>query len=186
VTGSLLRIIAIAFSLGLDVFAVSVGVGVGGASFWQKVRIGAAFATAEVGMTVIGVGIGAVVDRWLGPVAGYLGYAALFGLGIYMVIEALRESDEHMDLSAGWGLFLASLSISLDSLGIGFSIVSLGVPLLEALAVIAVTTVLSTTAGLAFGRILGARVGESAGIVAGVVLALTGVVFAWLHYSGAG
>ena len=43
-----------------------------------------------------------------------------------MVIESLRETEAGgFDLSRGWGLFLGALSISVDSLGIGFSILYL-------------------------------------------------------------
>ncbi|HET6895880.1 MAG TPA: manganese efflux pump, partial [Candidatus Baltobacteraceae bacterium] len=118
----LVKIFVIAISLGLDVFAVGIGVGMRGASRAVKARIGAAFASAEVIMNLIGVGLGQVAGQFLGAVAGYIGFAALIGVGAYMVLEAVRESEEKvpLDMSRGWGLFIAALSISLDSLGIGF------------------------------------------------------------------
>jgi putative Mn2+ efflux pump MntP len=187
VSTAVFRVLLVALSLGLDVFAVSIGVGVRGVPVAQKVRIGLAFAAAEVGMTVIGVLIGSVVGKLLGEVAGYIGYAALIGVGIYMIVETLRDTGEAgFDLSKGWGLFLAALSISLDSLGIGFSIVYIGVPLPITLATIGVTSIVSTTAGLAFGKFLGARVEAQAGTFAGIVLILTGLLFAAQHYFGAG
>jgi putative Mn2+ efflux pump MntP len=98
------KVVFVAASLGLDVFAVSVGVGMRGMTTAQKIRIGLAFTTAEVSMTVIGVGIGNVAGRLIGDVAGYLGFAALVAVGSYMVIETLRESEAGgFDLSQGWG-----------------------------------------------------------------------------------
>lgn len=176
------RLALISVSLALDVFAVCVGVGMRGTDRRTKLRIGAAFATAEMTMTVIGAGLGAVVGRLLGSVAGYLGFAALVGIGIYMIVEAIKESGESVDLSQGWGLFIAALSISVDSLGIGFSILYIGSPLVISLMAIGVASVLSTTLGLAFGRVLGSRVEESAGIWAGVVLIATGLLFAAQKY----
>lgn len=181
------RVALVALSLGLDVFAVSIGVGVRGAPLAQKIRIGLAFATAEVGMSVIGVLLGAAAGKLLGEVAGYVGYAALVGVGIYMIVETMRDTGgEGFDLSKGWGLFLAALSVSLDSLGIGFSIVYIGVPLPITLAAIGVTSILSTSAGLAFGKFLGTRVEAQAGTFAGIVLILTGLLFAAQHYFGSG
>ncbi len=181
------RVALVALSLGLDVFAVSIGVGVKGAPVSRKIRIGLAFASAEVGMTILGVLIGAAAGKLLGEVAGYIGYAALVGVGIYMIVESMRDSGaEGFDLSKGWGLFLAALSISLDSLGIGFSIVYIGVPLPITLATIGGVSILSTTAGLAFGKFLGTRVETQAGTFAGVVLILTGLLFAAQHYFGSG
>ena len=178
---ALFKVVLVAASLGLDVFAVSIGVGVRGLSTGVKVRIGIAFATAEVGMTVIGVGIGRVAGALLGDVAGYIGFAALVGVGVYMVIESLRESESGgFDLSRGWGLFLGALSISLDSLGIGFSILFIGVPLVVSLVCIAVVSMLSTTLGLTLGRMLGARVEASAATWGGIILIVTGLAFALL------
>ncbi|MBV9270866.1 MAG: manganese efflux pump [Candidatus Eremiobacteraeota bacterium] len=173
-----------ALSLGLDVFAVSVGVGMRGVPRSTKIRIGIAFATAEVTMNLIGVALGAALGKVLGDIAGYIGFAALFGLGCYMIYESRREAElrQPLDMSRGWGLFIASLSISLDSLGIGFSILYIGVPLVLSLAIIAVTSVASTVLGLVTGRALGRRAEENAELWAGIVLALTGLVFAAVKF----
>jgi putative Mn2+ efflux pump MntP len=175
-------VVLVACSLALDVFAVCVGVGMRRPSLALRVRIGVAFASAEVMMTLIGAGLGAISGRMIGPLAGYLGYAALVGIGIYMIVESVRERRSTLNLAHGWGLFLAALSISLDSLGIGFSILTIGAPLPVSLIAIAAASVAATTAGLTFGRRLGARVEESAEIWAGIVLIATGLLFAALKY----
>jgi putative Mn2+ efflux pump MntP len=166
------------------VFAVSVGVGMKGTDRWVKIRIGAAFATAEVTMTVLGVVLGQVAGRFLGDAAGYLGFTALVGVGAYMIYEALHGTEEGggFDLSRGFGLVLGALSISLDSLGIGFSILYIGVPLGISLVFIGVASIISTTLGLALGRRLGVVAEEQAALWAGVVLILTGIAFAALKY----
>jgi putative Mn2+ efflux pump MntP len=157
---------------------VSVGVGVRGVPRGVKLRIGAAFATAEVTMNLIGAGLGLMVGNLLGDVAGYLGFAALIVVGLYMIWESLRESEEpSLDMSRGWGLFIAAITVSLDSLGIGFSILYVGVPLTVSLPVIGVVSVCATATGLALGRRLGNHVEERAEIVSGYILALTGIVF---------
>jgi putative Mn2+ efflux pump MntP len=184
---ALLKVIVVAISLGLDVFAVSVGVGMRGMPIAQKVRIGAAFTVAEVTMILVGALLGSAAGRLFGDVAGYLGFAALIGVGIYMLVEARRESEGGgLDLSRGWGLFLGALSVSLDSLGIGFSIIYIGVPLLVSLLCIACTSALSTTLGLTLGRVLGSRAEASAAVWAGVILILTGIAFGALKATGHG
>ena len=181
------KVVLVAMSLGLDVFAVSVGVGMRGMPRNVKLRIGIAFATAEVTMTLIGAGLGKLAGQLLGDIAGYIGFAALVGVGIYMVIESLRESQAGgLDLSRGWGLLLGALSISLDSLGIGFSILYIGVPLPVSLACIAVVAATSTTLGLTLGRALGSRAEASAAIWGGIILIATGLVFAVLKLFFAG
>lgn len=173
-------------SLGLDVFAVSIGVGMRGLPRAAKIRIGVAFTTAEVTMTVIGVGLGGLAGRLIGDAAGYVGFAALAGVGAYMVFESLRGAETGgFDLSRGWGLLLGALSISLDSLGIGFSILYIGVPLGVSLACIAVVAATSTTLGLTVGRVLGARAEHAAATWAGIILIGTGILFAALKFFGA-
>ncbi len=178
-----LRVALVALSLALDVFAVCVGVGMRGAAAAAKFRIGAAFASAEVGMNVVGLLIGAGVGKVIGDVAGYLGFAALVGVGGYMIYEELSSRGREFDLSRGWGLFVASLSISLDSLGIGFSIGYIGVPVGITLGAVAVASLASTALGLALGERLGPRIGKRAGLIAGVVLIATGLAFAGLKYA---
>jgi putative Mn2+ efflux pump MntP len=178
------KILFVALSLGLDVFAVSVGVGMKGTDRAVKIRIGAAFALAEITMTVLGVLIGQAAGKLLGDAAGYLGFTALVGVGVYMIYEALHGTEEGggFDLSRGWGLTLGALSISLDSLGIGFSILYIGVPLVISVVFIGVASVLSTTLGLALGKRLGVVAEERAALWAGIVLVLTGLTFAGLKF----
>ena len=178
------RVALVAGSLALDVFAVSIGVGMRGLDRASRVRIGASFATAEVGMNLIGAAIGAGIGRLIGDAAGYLGFAALIGVGIYMLVEELREAESGLDLSRGWGLLVASLSISLDSLGVGFSIAYLGVPIPVTLAAIAVASVAATALGLTFGKLLGERAQRWAGLFGGFALIATGMLFAVLKYTG--
>ncbi|MBV8246381.1 MAG: manganese efflux pump [Candidatus Eremiobacteraeota bacterium] len=185
----LLKAFILAVSLALDVFAVSVGAGIrGGVDAGLRLRIGLAFASAEVLMNVIGAMLGAVAGRLLGGVAGYIGFVALVLLGSYMIVEALRErkQGEPLDMSRGWGLFVASLSISLDSLGIGFTILYIGVPVAITLAVIAIVSVVSTFSGLALGKALGRRVEEGAELWSGILLVATGLFFIAQKYFGFG
>jgi putative Mn2+ efflux pump MntP len=181
-SAALLKVVIVALALALDVFAVSVGVGVRGVRRGHMIRIGVAFACAEVGMNLLGAGLGLLAGHLIGDVAGYFGFAALFGLGLYMMRESRTEmrDPQRLDLSSGRGLFVASLAISLDSLGIGFSILYIGVPMPVSLIVIAIVSVSSTTLGLSIGRWLGGYAERNAAFFGGLLLSLTGIVFAVL------
>ena len=135
----------------------------------------------------MGVLVGRTAGKYLGDVAGYFGFAALVLVGAYMIYEALRGSDEAgFDLSRGWGLVLGALSISLDSLGIGFSILFIGVPLGVSIVCIAGASLGATTLGLTLGKTIGARFEHAAALLAGIVLMGTGTVFAAVKYFGIG
>ena len=167
---------------------MSVGVGVREMPRRVKVRIGVAFASAEILMNCIGAALGAVLGRLIGDVAGYLGFVALVLVGAYMLFESLHgmEDREPLDLRSGWGLFVASMAISLDSLGIGFSILYIGEPFAISLATIGAVSVAATAAGLTLGRYLGTRIESAAEMLGGILIALTGIVFIALKALNAG
>lgn len=174
-----LKVLAVALALALDVFAVSVGVGVRGVPRSQKIRIGITFASAEIVMNLIGAGLGAIAGHLIGDYAGYIGFVALFGLGLYMMRESRTSlsSANRLDLASGRGLLVAAIAISLDSFGIGFSILYIGVPPAISLTVIFITSTASTTLGLTLGRWLGGYAERNAAFVGGLLLALTGITF---------
>lgn len=177
-----LKVFVIALALSLDVFAVSVGVGVRPIPRLRKLRIGATFAAAEVTMICLGAGLGAAAGHLIGDYAGYIGFAALVGVGLYMIKESRSEFAEtsRLDLARGHGLVVASLSVSLDSLGVGFTILYIGVPMPVSLIVVACVSLCATTLGLAIGRAFGRWSEQHAAFFGGVLLALTGVLFAIL------
>ena len=73
---------------------------------------------------------------------------------------------------------LASLSISLDSLGVGIALPALAIPLLPLLITVSITTTIFTLIGLAFGARLGERYERNAERGAGAILVLLAGLFA--------
>ena len=77
-------------------------------------------------------------------------------VGAFMIHESFNEpSAPSVDLTRGAGLLIASLSISLDSLGVGFALPGLGIPLLPMLITVSITTTIFTFVGMAFGNRIG-------------------------------
>ena len=136
-------------------------------------------------MQVIGVLVGTGAGKLAGAIATYAGFAILAVLGIVMTRESFTESEaKAFSVNTGWGLLVASLSISLDSLGVGFSMPSLHLPILAMLITVACSTVLFTLAGLAFGARLGERFEKGAERAAGLVLLALAVFFTLQHIYG--
>lgn len=180
-----LKIAAVAFAIGLDVFAVSTGIGIAGLPWRARWRLGASFSLAEITMQVLGFAVGTGAGRIAGEVATWLGFLILAVLGAVMTRESFVESEERaFSASTGWGLLVASLSISLDSLGVGFSMPSLRLPVVPMLATVACSTVLFTLVGLAFGARLGERFEKGAERAAGLVLVALAILFALQHHFG--
>lgn len=115
----------------------------------------------------------------LGEAATYVGLALLATIGFLMIRNSLQHpSKAEFDATRGAGLLTTSLSISLDSLGVGVALPAMAIPLLPLLITVSVTTALFTFIGLAFGARLGERYERGAERSAGVILILLAALFA--------
>ena len=178
----LVKILAVAIAIGLDVFAISVGVGISRVQWPTRIRLGAAFAAAEITMQVIGYELGTGAGKLFGEVAEWVGFGLLAIVGAFMIRESFNHSSERsFDLTRGWGLLVTSLSISLDSLGVGFALPAIDIPLLPMLITVSITTSIFTLVGLAFGQRIGEQYEHEAQRVAGAMLMLLAVVFSIQH-----
>jgi putative Mn2+ efflux pump MntP len=172
------KVLTVAFAVGLDVLALSVSVGVARLSLSASFRVGTAFAFSEIVMQIIGYEVGARATQVLGEIADDLSAGLLLLIGCVMIVKSFEYLPEaHFDTAKGAGLVLASLSISLDSLGVGVALPALGVPLIPLLVTISMTTTVFTFIGLAFGARLGERYERDAEC-AGAMLVLVAGSFA--------
>jgi putative Mn2+ efflux pump MntP len=180
-----LRILGVAVAIGLDVLALSIAVGIKGLPWPLRLRLGGAFATAEIAMQILGLSLGTGFGHLIGDIATYIGLLLLAAIGAWILREGFSKNGEHeFDVKKPGGLVLASLSISLDSLGVGFALPALGLPLISLLATVSVSTVFFTLTGLAFGARLGHAFEKNAQRGAGLVLLLLAVVFALQKFHG--
>ena len=173
------KVLAVSLAVGLDVLALSVGVGVARLSLAVSFRIGTAFATSEIAMQLIGYVLGARASQMLGEIADDICLVLLLLIGCLMIVKSFEYLPEvQFDTAKGAGLLLASLSISLDSLGVGIALPALGIPLVPLLVTISITTSAFTLIGLAFGARLGERYERDAERAAGAMLVLLAASFA--------
>jgi manganese efflux pump family protein len=178
----LAKVIPVAIAVGLDVLAVSVGVGVSRLAWNASLRVGIAFASAEIIMQVVGYALGAGLGRMIGDVASYTGFALLAVVGFFMIRASLRDDEAaKFDATRGAGLLLTSLSISLDSLGVGFALPGVPIPLLPLLITLAISTTVFTFIGLEFGARLGERYEKGAERAAGIILIVLAILFTVEH-----
>lgn len=182
----MLATIALFLSLGLDTLAVALGLGVGGLPRQRWLRVGLTFAFFEGLMPVVGLVIGQHMSGLLGEIATYAAGILLLALGGWEIREALTGDD--LEASAQQAasksasqiarldrsILITGLSVSLDELAVGFSLGVLGVALGPALIYIALQAFALTFAGLWLGTRVGAKMGERAELMAGIVLALLG------------
>ncbi len=173
----LAKVFALAFAVGLDVLAISVGVGITLPARAASIKLGFAFAGSEIAMQLIGYELGTGVGIMLGEIAAYIGSALLAFIGV--IRSSLHtETAAKFDATRGAGLLMTSLSISLDSLGVGIALPAVGIPLIPLLIMLSSTTPVFTFVGLAFGARLGERYERGSELAAGIMLFCLAVLFA--------
>lgn len=169
--------LALVLPLGLDTFAVSATLGIGGLPPRRRLRLAALFTAFEAGMPLIGLAIGAPLGRAIGSVADYISIALLLALGTYTLAVDADQGERMRRLrgAQGLGMVALGLSVSLDELAIGFTLGLLRLPVLPALVLIAAQAFIAAQVGMRLGERLGERVREGAERLAGLALIALGL-----------
>jgi manganese efflux pump family protein len=175
----LLKLLLFVLPLGLDTFAVSAALGVAGMPKQQRLKISLLLSGFEMAMPVTGLLVGHALGHAIGTAADYIAAAALFALGIWMLVsEEQDEAGKVTALAANSGLALVALgaSISLDELAMGFTIGLLHLSIVLAVILIGAQAFLVAQVGLRLGARIGEASREAAEKVAGLALIGLGIL----------
>lgn len=178
----ILELLLIGVSLSMDAFAVSLCQGLSMPRLnWRHASVIALFFGGfQALMPVIGWLLGSQFAGYIQSFDHWVAFFLLLIIGGNMVREAFAPEEEaedgcsageHLDLKR---LFLMAIATSIDALAIGVTFAFLEVVILEAAAVIGVTTFVISLLGVAIGNCFGTRYQKRAEITGGVILILLG------------
>ena len=171
-------LLALAFALAADAFAVALCQGAAVRPGWRgALRIGGAFGAAQALMPLIGWGLGVAFASVIRDVDHWVAFVLLTVLGAKTLKEGLTPDEEGCDPTpslSSWALLGAALATSIDAAAAGVTLPTLGAPVLLACAVIGLVTLLSCGAGVFIGAASGARLGKKAEILGGLALIAIG------------
>lgn len=183
-TMGLAELVLLAIGLSMDAFAVSICKGLGMKKINLKVAVvlGLFFGGFQAGMPVIGWALGSQFMSIIGPIDHWIAFILLAFIGGKMLREAFTEDEDEDEsdgkdaekIDLGEYLILA-IATSIDALAVGISFAALSADIVPAVSLIGITTFIFSVAGVAIGRIFGARYEKPATIVGGVVLILIGL-----------
>lgn len=181
-------LIALAFGLAMDAFAVSVAQGASRrAGMGAALAMGAAFGLAQGLMPLIGWGLGWALAGVIRSVDHWIAFVLLGLLGAKMLREGLSK-DEATAAPAliGWTLLGAAIATSIDAAAAGITLPMLGTPILVSCVVIGAITAALCVAGVLIGAASGARLGKIAEVIGGLVLIAIGtrVLIEHLFFGG--
>jgi putative Mn2+ efflux pump MntP len=182
-------ILAIAIGLSFDTFAVSLSYGVIRSSilFRQAIRVAFVLAVFQGGLTVAGYFLGSMISNALKATDHWIALGLLAFLGIKMIVEGLKKTDEDRtkDFSSAIVLFTIALGTSIDAFAVGISFALLNVKIWESGVLIGIVTFLASMTAIRIGKSAGERLGNKVEIIGGLLLIAIGLKIFIEHYLSA-
>lgn len=168
-------VLLIAVALGMDAFSLSIGVGMQGITAYRSGQLSAIIGVLHIVLPLLGIYLGQALGAVAGSVAAYIGAALLIILGAKMIYEEFTDDEEESAEISGWQFVALPVSVSLDSLSIGFSLGTFGVgQLIYVTGTFGIVAATMTLAGIYLGTRLGHAI-EKTSILGGVILVILGL-----------
>lgn len=169
--------------LSMDAFAVSVckGLGMRKLNKKQALIIGLYFGGFQALMPFVGWLLGSQFQKYITSIDHWIAFILLGFIGGKMMIEAVREWNEEevvdvMDAPIDHkNMLVLAVATSIDALTVGITFAFLGTPIVEAITIIGITTMVISIAGVVVGNFLGSRYKSKAEFIGGLILVLLGL-----------
>ena len=169
--------------LSMDAFAVSVckGLGMRKLNKKQALIIGLYFGGFQALMPFVGWLLGSQFQKYITSIDHWIAFILLGFIGGKMMIEAVREwnAEEVVDVMDApidhKNMLVLAVATSIDALAVGITFAFLGTPIVEAITIIGITTMVISIAGVVVGNFFGSRYKSKAEFIGGLILVLLGL-----------
>ena len=173
----------LAIGVSMDAFAVSIckGLATKKAGLRQMGACGLWFGGFQALMPLIGFFLGTLFAAAIEAFDHWVAFALLAFIGGNMLKEALEKNECECcnDQNGDFGfktMFVMAIATSIDALAIGVSMALAGdVNIWIAIALIGLTTCVTSALGVKIGNIFGAKFEKKAQLAGGIILVLIGV-----------
>lgn len=173
----------LAVGLSMDAFAVSVckGLGMRKLDKKQALIIGLYFGGFQALMPLIGWLLGSQFQQYITSIDHWIAFILLGFIGGKMMVEAVREWNEEetvevMDAPIDHkNMFVLAVATSIDALAVGITFAFLNTPIIEAITIIGITTMVLSIIGVIVGNFFGSRYKSKAEFIGGLILVLLGL-----------
>ncbi len=166
------------FTLSLDNFRTAVVLGGLRLGWRRSVQVALTFGLWDGLAPLVGILVGDYLGEKIGSTADYVGAAALFAYGLYLVAEAWRNPESE-ELDQRWALFGLPVPLSVDNVVAGASLGLLGFSPWLAPPLFGLITALMTLVGLQVGRAVAHVIPIRSDLVTGVALLIMSIML-WM------
>lgn len=179
----IIELFLLGVGLSMDAFAVSVckGLGMRKLNKKQALIIGLYFGGFQALMPFVGWLLGSQFQKYITSIDHWIAFILLGFIGGKMMIEAVREWNEEevvdvMDAPIDHkNMLVLAVATSIDALTVGITFAFLGTPIVEAITIIGITTMVISIAGVVVGNFFGSRYKSKAEFIGGLILVLLGL-----------
>lgn len=178
-----IELFLLGIGLAMDAFAVSVckGLGMRRLNKKQTLIIGLYFGGFQALMPLIGWLLGSQFQKYITSIDHWTAFILLSFIGGKMMIEAIREWNEEetvdvMDAPLDHkNMLVLAVATSIDALAVGITFAFLDTPIIEAITIIGITTMIISIIGVVVGNFFGSRYKSKAEFIGGLILVLLGL-----------
>ncbi len=181
----MIEVILLALGLSMDVFAVSIGLGVAangsGQILINQKKLRSAFIIAfyfgafHAFFPLLGYLGGITLFSWFESISQWIGFFILVFLGLKSIYDSYQGNENELTSSLTHSaLLILAIATSIDALATGFTLALLTVPALVACLIIGMTTFSFTLIGLYLGSSSSKRLAPISNVLGGVILIVIG------------
>lgn len=173
---SILEIIISSIGLGMDAFAVAVGIGLSMKEFKIKngLIVGLYFGIFQALMPLIGYKIGSYFEKIIITIDHWVIFALLSIIGINMIKESREDKLYSNDISFK-SMIPVSIATSIDALAVGITMSFLKVNIILVILSIGIITFIMSFIGVWLGNKFGSKYEKKAQILGGIILIVIGI-----------
>ena len=175
---SLTELFIIAVGLSMDAFAVAVckGLAMPRMSWKGAGVVGLYFGGFQGAMPFIGYLLGTRFRDAITAYDHWIAFILLALIGGNMIKESLETEEECPDASLDVrSMTLLAVATSIDALAVGVTFAFLKVPILQAVTLIGLTTLVLSCLGVKIGSVFGNRFQSKAELAGGIILMVMGL-----------
>ncbi|UOQ50242.1 manganese efflux pump MntP family protein [Gracilibacillus caseinilyticus] len=169
-------IICMAFALGMDAFSVGLGIGMQAIRLKRILLIGFVVGIFHVVMPFIGLMLGSILSSKIESIAILTAGLLLCAIGFQMMCQTFMKHEKPILAPVGFGLFVFSFSVSLDSFSIGLSLGLSGAATAFAITMFGLFSMVLTWTALLIGRRTHHLLGTYSELLGGIILFGFGLV----------
>ena len=170
---SLIEIILIGIGLAMDAFAVSIckGLAMKKMSWKNAIIIAGYFGIFQAIMPLIGFLLGTRFAGAIEKVDHWIAFILLTVIGINMIKEALKSTEESMnDKIDVKTMLILAIATSIDALAVGITFAFLKVNILISIIIIGTITFIISLIGVKLGNVFEGKLKDKAEILGGIIL----------------